>query len=253
MNSKRCLLRAFLIALGLITGRCVQTNAQAPWQVPVAYSSPSATYVAESTSCYYPAPVQVQYQAYWPSTAIGCGVPSCSASSVGTCTPTTTYKPAGGDCCCCQHQEDPPAPPDPKPTPKPPADDDPPNPGNLGGEEEPNDANGLASYAIRRTPTRYAVSRTGSAISGKWNSKFGAVTLHQSGKVITGTMQYFQGGSVDLSGKYDLGVLTLSFQHRSKPSINGKVVFHYDPRSDLLAGKSRNYTSGREIDWSLFR
>ena len=43
--------------------------------------------------------------------------------------------------------------------------------------------------------------------------------LRQGGDVLSGFNEYKSGGVIDVKGQYDLGVLNLTFKHRSDPTV----------------------------------
>jgi hypothetical protein len=138
------------------------------------------------------------------------------------------------------------------------------NGGNGNGENGgPNETNGGSSRVESRgTTARFALSRTVSAkfsvpksvpISGLWHSKFGTIDLSHNGKDVTGFIRYKHGGNIDVHGRYELGMLTLLYQHRSQPDIRGTVALHYDSVTGHFAGESKNIATGRETNWILSR
>ena len=211
-----------LTLLGFIAFLSDESRAQAPWQVPAAYWQP--------TYCYYP--------------------PASQA---------TVVAPANSCCCCCCRNPGDPngsnsvTPPSPKEDP--PKEDPKEDPPEDKTQPDSADQANLASFSYALQRVRAVNLNRGqlAPINGIWHSKFGKVNLRRNGTAVSGTIEYKRGGTIDVKGRYELGVLTLNYQNRSQPQIRGRIALHYDARSGQFVGKSRNSVSGQESNWSLAR
>jgi hypothetical protein len=231
--------------LGLVASvtadHSIECEAQSPWQVPAAYRQP-ATYYYSPTS---------QYAAAW-TAAVS---PSPSIQQAGCCN-----LPCCPPCCCLNQNDTNNSPPS-NNTPEPPPPVNPPenensedNGGadnNSPGDDDAAAVHRRADYALQRVNLSSSHPTTQHSISGLWHSRFGKVNLRRAGSAVDGTVDYNRGGVIDVHGRYGLGILTLTYQHRTVPAIRGKVVFHYDSSAARFVGKARNAVSGRESDWSL--
>jgi hypothetical protein len=205
----------FLAVLGFISFLSNESHAQAPWQVPAAYW--------ETTYCYYP--------------------PSSQAAVVA---------PADCCCCCCCRN---PADPNGSNSVTPPKPQEPEDPPEDETEPDNTDQANLASfsYALQRVRAVNLNRSPHAPITGIWHSKFGKVNLRRKGTAVSGTIEYKRGGIIDVEGRYQLGVLTLTYQNRSQPQVRGRIALHYDARSGQFIGRSKNSVSGQQSDWSLSR
>lgn len=245
MRRVRRLLVLSLMPIVLIACQGIECSAQAPWQVPVAYW-PTTT-VVNYSPCYDPCAAPAPYVAMLPQTTVvppadNSGGSSCCGGASGTNGQTSNccQKPCN-NCCCCNNNDGG-------------SNNNNVDPGNDTSDDDRfESSDSLTSYSIRRIKVAHQRHNTGAGVAGTWDSKFGPVSLRQDGNAVSGLAKYKKGGVIEMKGRYDLGVLTMEFQHRSQPDIRGKVAFHYDAKTGHLVGRTRNAVSGRETDWSLTR